>query len=166
MIAIRVTVVPPCWLPSGRSRDDVRTIGAATAAIGGACHFQSGVGVFPPHIAHQCVSVRWRPPARCSPAATSTGQIPVRPGVTTRDAPALSFSSEAGRWVAAVTALGSGLAFLDATVVSIALPAIGRGFQTGVAAPPWGAPLGWRCAALPAGTAGGSFRAHRRWPPG
>ena len=37
----------------------------------------------------------------------------------------------------AVTVLGSGIAALDATVVSIALPAIGRDFGTGVAALQW-----------------------------
>ncbi len=74
---------------------------------------------------------------RCSPAATGTVQIRLRPGVTIMDTPALSFSSAAGRWVVAVTALGSGLAFLDATVVNIALPAIGREFHAGVGTLQW-----------------------------
>ena len=39
------------------------------------------------------------------------------------------------RWVVAVTVLGSGIAALDATVVSIAPPAIGREFRAGVGAP-------------------------------
>ena len=37
----------------------------------------------------------------------------------------------------AVTVLGSGISALDATVVRIALPAIGRDFGTGVAALQW-----------------------------
>ena len=57
--------------------------------------------------------------------------------MTTADAPALSYSSAPGRWVLAVTVLGSGIASLDATVVSIALPTIGREFRTGVAALQW-----------------------------
>jgi hypothetical protein len=34
--------------------------------------------------------------------------------------------SPAGRWVLLVTVLGSGLVVLDATVVNVALPAIGQ----------------------------------------
>src|SRR5215472_4799672 len=60
-----------------------------------------------------------------------------RAAMTTADAPALSFSSARGRWVVAVTVLGSGIAALDATVVNIALPTIGREFHTGVAALQW-----------------------------
>ena len=37
----------------------------------------------------------------------------------------------------AITVLGSGIAALDATVVNIALPVIGREFHTGVAALQW-----------------------------
>ena len=43
-------------------------------------------------------------------------------------APALLLSSAPGRWVVAVTVLGSGIASLDATVVNIALPAMGAIF--------------------------------------
>jgi MFS family permease len=57
--------------------------------------------------------------------------------MTTADAPALTYSSGPGRWVLAVTVLGSGIASLDATVVNIALPTIGRDFHTGVAALQW-----------------------------
>src|SRR6202050_5105905 len=53
------------------------------------------------------------------------------------DAPALSYSSVPGRWVLAITVLGSGIAALDATVVNIALPAIGRDFHAGIAALQW-----------------------------
>jgi EmrB/QacA subfamily drug resistance transporter len=57
--------------------------------------------------------------------------------MSTTDASALSFSSAPGRWVVAVTVLGSGIAALDATVVNIALPTIGRDFHTGVGALQW-----------------------------
>jgi EmrB/QacA subfamily drug resistance transporter len=57
--------------------------------------------------------------------------------MTTAGAPALSYSSTPGRWVLAITVLGSGIASLDATVVNIALPTIGRDFHTGVAALQW-----------------------------
>jgi MFS family permease len=56
---------------------------------------------------------------------------------TTADAPARSYSSAPGRWVLAITVLGSGIAALDATVVNIALPTIGRDFHTGIAALQW-----------------------------
>src|ERR1700758_4208262 len=57
--------------------------------------------------------------------------------MTTADGPALTYSSAPGRWVLAITVLGSGIAALDATVVNIALPAIGRDFHTGIAALQW-----------------------------
>ena len=59
------------------------------------------------------------------------------PPLTTADVPALSYSSAPGRWVLAITVLGSGIAALDATVVNIALPTIGRDFHTGIAALQW-----------------------------
>jgi hypothetical protein len=49
--------------------------------------------------------------------------------MTAVDAPGLSYSSASGRWVLAVSVLGSGIAALDATVVNIALPTIGRDFR-------------------------------------
>src|SRR5260221_1621633 len=55
----------------------------------------------------------------------------------TVDAPALSYSSAQGRWVLAVTVLGLAIAALDAKVVNIALPTIGREFHTGVGALQW-----------------------------
>jgi len=51
--------------------------------------------------------------------------------------PALSYSSVLGRWVVAITVLGSGIAALDAAVVNIVLPTIGRDFHTGIAALQW-----------------------------
>ena len=38
----------------------------------------------------------------------------------------MSFDSAAGRWLLAVAVLGSGIAFLDATVVNVDLQDIGR----------------------------------------
>jgi len=57
--------------------------------------------------------------------------------MTAAEAPSLSYSSAPGRWVLAITVLGSGIAALDATVVNIALPTIGRNFHTGVAPLQW-----------------------------
>jgi EmrB/QacA subfamily drug resistance transporter len=54
------------------------------------------------------------------------------------DAPIqLAFGTSQGRWVIAATVLGSGIASLDATVVSIALPTIGRNFHSGVGTLQW-----------------------------
>lgn len=50
------------------------------------------------------------------------------------DAPVrIALRSSRGRWVLAVTVLGSGMAFLDSTIVNVALPTIGRdlGASTG-----------------------------------
>jgi EmrB/QacA subfamily drug resistance transporter len=49
----------------------------------------------------------------------------------------LRLATAPGRWVVAATVLGSGMAALDATVVGIALPAIGRDFHAGVATVQW-----------------------------
>jgi EmrB/QacA subfamily drug resistance transporter len=49
----------------------------------------------------------------------------------------LTYNSRRGRWVVAATVLGSGMASLDATVVGIALPRIGKDFHTGVASLQW-----------------------------
>src|SRR2546429_1657596 len=51
--------------------------------------------------------------------------------------PALHLSTARGRWVLAATVLGSGMAALDAPVVGIALPAIGRDFHAGIAGLQW-----------------------------
>jgi EmrB/QacA subfamily drug resistance transporter len=51
--------------------------------------------------------------------------------------PGLRYASRRGRWVVAATVLGSGIAALDATVVGIALPAIGRDFHVGEASLQW-----------------------------
>ncbi len=49
----------------------------------------------------------------------------------------LRFGTPAGRWVLLATVLGSGLAMLDATVVNIALPTIGRDFGAGLSSLQW-----------------------------
>jgi EmrB/QacA subfamily drug resistance transporter len=54
---------------------------------------------------------------------------------TARDG--LAFESVAGRWVLAVAVLGSGMAFLDGTVVNVALPDIGRDLGASTAGLQW-----------------------------
>ncbi|GAA3210402.1 MFS transporter [Dactylosporangium siamense] len=49
----------------------------------------------------------------------------------------LSYGSATGRWVLTATILGSGIAAIDATVVGIALPAIGRSFDTDLETLQW-----------------------------
>jgi len=49
----------------------------------------------------------------------------------------ITYGSPAGRWVLGAMVLGSGIASLDATVVGIALPAIGRDFHVGVGPLQW-----------------------------
>jgi EmrB/QacA subfamily drug resistance transporter len=49
----------------------------------------------------------------------------------------VSFESGAGRWLVAVTVLGSGMAFLDGTVVNVALPDIGRDFDAATSSLQW-----------------------------
>jgi EmrB/QacA subfamily drug resistance transporter len=51
--------------------------------------------------------------------------------------PDLRLKTARGRWVVAATVLGSGMAALDATVVGIALPAIGRDFHASVSSLQW-----------------------------
>jgi EmrB/QacA subfamily drug resistance transporter len=47
------------------------------------------------------------------------------------------YASSAGRWVIAATVLGSGVAFLDGTVVNVALPTISRDLHTGLSDLQW-----------------------------
>jgi EmrB/QacA subfamily drug resistance transporter len=49
----------------------------------------------------------------------------------------IRYGEPAGRWVLAATVLGSSVAFLDATVVNIALPTIGRDFSAGSTGLTW-----------------------------
>jgi MFS family permease len=55
------------------------------------------------------------------------------------DAPAarLRLSEASGRWVLTATVLGSSLAMLDATIVNVALPRIGREFGASLAGLQW-----------------------------
>lgn len=53
------------------------------------------------------------------------------------DGPGVPLASRQGHWLLAATVLGSGLAGIDATVVSIALPTIGRSFDASFAALQW-----------------------------
>ncbi|HET6998117.1 MAG TPA: DHA2 family efflux MFS transporter permease subunit [Solirubrobacterales bacterium] len=54
-----------------------------------------------------------------------------------QDSPDVSFESGAGRWLVAVTVAGSGMAFLDGTVVNVAVPDIGRDFNASTSALQW-----------------------------
>ena len=49
----------------------------------------------------------------------------------------IAYDSGAGRWVLAVAVLGSGLAFLDGTVVNVALPAIGEDLGASTSSLQW-----------------------------
>jgi MFS family permease len=49
----------------------------------------------------------------------------------------LAYKSSAGRWVLAVAVLGSGMAFLDGTVVNVALPTIGRDLNAETSSLQW-----------------------------
>jgi EmrB/QacA subfamily drug resistance transporter len=59
------------------------------------------------------------------------------PGSKPEEQEPLAFGTSRGRWVIAATVLGSGIASLDATVVGIALPSIGRTFHSGVGTLQW-----------------------------
>lgn len=50
---------------------------------------------------------------------------------------AIRFESAAGRWIIVVSVLGSGIAFLEATVVNVALPEIGRDLEADTGALQW-----------------------------
>src|SRR6266487_5964873 len=49
----------------------------------------------------------------------------------------LAYESTSGRWVLAVAVLGSGMAFLDGTIVNVALPAIGRDLHASTSSLQW-----------------------------
>ena len=49
----------------------------------------------------------------------------------------IAFASGAGRWLIAVTVAGSGMAFLDGTVVNVALPKIGEDLNASTSALQW-----------------------------
>ncbi|MDQ1440044.1 MAG: hypothetical protein QOG97_272, partial [Acidimicrobiaceae bacterium] len=47
------------------------------------------------------------------------------------------YGTAEGRWILVATIVGSGIASLDATVVNVALPTIGRHFGAGVSGLQW-----------------------------
>ena len=55
----------------------------------------------------------------------------------TPEAGTVRMGTRAGRWVILATVLGSGIAFLDGTVVNVALPAIGRDLGSGITGLQW-----------------------------
>ena len=63
------------------------------------------------------------------------------PGAPVSSAPpaagTIRFGTAAGRWVVAATVLGAGIAFLDGTVVNVALPTIGRDMHAGIRELQW-----------------------------
>lgn len=52
-------------------------------------------------------------------------------------AESIAYNSSAGRWVLGVAIAGSGMAFLDSTIVNVALPAIGRDFDASTSSLQW-----------------------------
>jgi len=57
--------------------------------------------------------------------------------VTQDPAPAIRLNGSPGRWVLVATVLGSSMAFLDATVVNVALPTIGRNLGASLGGLQW-----------------------------
>jgi EmrB/QacA subfamily drug resistance transporter len=57
--------------------------------------------------------------------------------VTTLDGAGIRFGTPTARWVVAATVLGSGMAFLDGTVVNVALPAISEDLGASVSGLQW-----------------------------
>jgi len=53
------------------------------------------------------------------------------------ESPALTLDEAPGRWVLLATVLGSGMAFLDSTVVNVALPRIGEDLDAGISGLQW-----------------------------
>jgi EmrB/QacA subfamily drug resistance transporter len=58
-------------------------------------------------------------------------------GPAARESASIAFRSREGRWLMLVTVLGSGMAFLDGTIVNVALPAIGRDFDASTGELQW-----------------------------
>src|SRR4051812_1643472 len=57
--------------------------------------------------------------------------------MTAAGEPLIRYRSAAGRWVLLATVLGTSLAFVDATVVNIALPSIGKSLDADAAGLQW-----------------------------
>lgn len=53
------------------------------------------------------------------------------------DAGSIRYGTTAGRWIVIATVLGSGIAFLDGTVVNVALPAIDADLDAGISGLQW-----------------------------
>ncbi len=69
----------------------------------------------------------------------------------------VAFRSTAGRWILLVAVLGSGMAFLDGTVVNVALPTIGRDLDASTSSLQWilnGYTLALACLILVGGSLG------------
>lgn len=62
---------------------------------------------------------------------------PCAESVIRRGPPATPCATAAGKWVLAATILGSSMAFIDSTVVNVALPALQRDLQAKVADVQW-----------------------------
>lgn len=75
--------------------------------------------------------------SRTEVAARAAAADATRPEAAQSQDAGLRLSTAAGRWVLAATVLGSAIASIDATVVGIALPVIGRDFHTGLAGLEW-----------------------------
>ncbi|MBJ7347440.1 MAG: MFS transporter [Thermoleophilaceae bacterium] len=56
---------------------------------------------------------------------------------TTNALPGLQLASKRGRWVLAATVLGSTIVFLEATVINVALPTLGRELNSGITGLQW-----------------------------
>ena len=70
-------------------------------------------------------------------SSSRSGQ-PGTSGVSSPASPApLTLSTSGGRWLIVAAALGSGVAFLDGSVVNVALPAIGRELGGGFSVLQW-----------------------------
>ncbi len=62
---------------------------------------------------------------------------PARTGAAAGAEEWVRYASPAGRWVLLATVLGSGIAFLDGTVVNVALPTIGEELGAGISTLQW-----------------------------
>src|SRR5207245_9373832 len=69
------------------------------------------------------------PPGPGGPERPEWGPSGARPPPAAGTEPALRMASASGRWVLFATVLGSAMAAIDATVVGLALPAIGQEFH-------------------------------------
>jgi EmrB/QacA subfamily drug resistance transporter len=63
--------------------------------------------------------------------------MPSQVGATVLWVTTIRLATPQGRWLIAATALGSGIAFLDGTVVNAALPAIGQDFHASISGLQW-----------------------------